>query len=1021
MESLRLTLQGLWWRRGVSFLVLVVASATVCAAASGPLYLRAAGESVLRDTLTGSVPAGSGIEVTRQGRAGPGLLADLGAVIRAADPPGAFPQSFPALEFDASVLNPASGRTEVNTLLTAPVGACDHVTVTEGRCPRLAGEVMLPADAPAVSSLLGLGRPVVVRGFSSRHGPLQLTPVGFYRPVDPKGTYWWGGTAFGAVSNEGSRIDPVLTAPATFNNLRPGTSVRLAARLPLDANRVHWASVPSLEQDLTWFDDRLRAAGDDVIVWTSLPALLEVAERYRRALDLPVTLVVVQLLALGWVLLFTAVGNAVGARGVEVGLAQVRGFSLGATLAFAVLEILLVLAAAAPLGVLLAWVGVHALSDAGLAPGTPVHVDQLTLLAAAAALGGGLIAAGLAALRVIRADVVTLLHRSSRDRRPGWTVAASALTASAAVAALASVAMTMPDISETGGAPEAVSDVRGLLAPGLVSVVMAAGGLPLLAGLCWLLAKATRGRRWVALFLAVRQVARRPAGLRVMLVLTVALGLATFAITGFVVFANNHNDRAIAETGADRVLTVATPAGASLRELVRAADPSGRAAMAVEYNGANGPDVRLVGVDTARLGAVGYWRADLTDRSPSDLRQVLASDATPAVTLRADAMRAVVQPVDIPAPARARLVVDLAVPDRAGVSVDLGDVRRPAPVHLNGCADRECRVVRLRIERPVTAVAPLAGSVELRRLEIRQDGRWTNLNLRPRSWTAVSGSGEPVGGVVAHAAGLRLRNTDTGLVAAPVAGLPALPILTTRDAAAAMSSLRLPAKGLDGRPLPVSPVAKADFVPRFGPRAVLADLTALERRVGGLPQTRHEVWLAAHASESVLEHLQDAGVRVLAEDRAADREERFGRQPPALALLLFLGAACLAALLASGGAVLDILQTARRREFEIAAMGAIGLRRGSLRAALVIEQSLLLGTSTLLGLAGGMLALRVTLPHVPEYVDSPVLPALRVDPQPAVVATVAACMAVAVLTTVTVAGTLLVRRSAIELLREAQT
>ena len=50
-RDLGLVLQGLWFRRWVSLAVLVVASLVVGAAVTGPLFLRAAGESVLRDTL----------------------------------------------------------------------------------------------------------------------------------------------------------------------------------------------------------------------------------------------------------------------------------------------------------------------------------------------------------------------------------------------------------------------------------------------------------------------------------------------------------------------------------------------------------------------------------------------------------------------------------------------------------------------------------------------------------------------------------------------------------------------------------------------------------------------------------------------------------------------------------------------------------------------------------------------------------------------------------------------------------
>ncbi len=55
--DLRLVLRGMWFRRGVSLAVLVLASLVVGGAVTGPLFLRSAGESVLRDTLDQALEA----------------------------------------------------------------------------------------------------------------------------------------------------------------------------------------------------------------------------------------------------------------------------------------------------------------------------------------------------------------------------------------------------------------------------------------------------------------------------------------------------------------------------------------------------------------------------------------------------------------------------------------------------------------------------------------------------------------------------------------------------------------------------------------------------------------------------------------------------------------------------------------------------------------------------------------------------------------------------------------------------
>lgn len=48
----------MWFRRGLSLAVLVLASLVVGGAVTGPLFLRSAGESVLRDTLDQALPVG---------------------------------------------------------------------------------------------------------------------------------------------------------------------------------------------------------------------------------------------------------------------------------------------------------------------------------------------------------------------------------------------------------------------------------------------------------------------------------------------------------------------------------------------------------------------------------------------------------------------------------------------------------------------------------------------------------------------------------------------------------------------------------------------------------------------------------------------------------------------------------------------------------------------------------------------------------------------------------------------------
>ncbi len=61
MWRLMIVLRGLWWRRGLTFAVLIVATITTAAAALGPLYARAASESTLQDQLAAAPVTSTGL------------------------------------------------------------------------------------------------------------------------------------------------------------------------------------------------------------------------------------------------------------------------------------------------------------------------------------------------------------------------------------------------------------------------------------------------------------------------------------------------------------------------------------------------------------------------------------------------------------------------------------------------------------------------------------------------------------------------------------------------------------------------------------------------------------------------------------------------------------------------------------------------------------------------------------------------------------------------------------------------
>jgi hypothetical protein len=886
IDAIVLALRGIWWRRGISLLLLAVATVVVAAAAGGPIYLRAAQESLLQDELRSWPTVATGLTVERVEEVRPDMLGDLSAAVaRAADGLPAHRPQIGGLELDALVLDDRDSLVATGRIVHRE-GACGAVRLRRGRCPVAAGEAMISAaTAAVVGGQAGRGLrvgpipPVLRGGGTPPVPPMTLRVVGVYDALDPDGPYWHSRDYVASQPDqpsEGTRVDAVFTPAATFGELSSRAFARVVIDLALDPAQVRLAGLPGLRAGADRLRQRMDQRAPDAQVTTFLGNVLGAAAINRRALTLPVVFVIAQLVGLGWFVLYMATANASSARAGEVALAKLRGFPPGAVLAFGLLEVLLLLVAAVPLGLLAGRAGIGLVSATQLLPGTPVEVPPGALVGAGVAFAGALAAAFLSGGRVLRGSVPELARRATAGRPGRRQLLGEAVAFVAAGAGLTLLVL--------GGAlgHEQQGDFRAtaLLVPGLVILMAALAGARLLATACRAAYRPTRASPHLGAFLAVRQVARRPAGLRLVVVLATAVGLASFAVAGWSVFGNNRHDRAMAELGAARVLTVRASNQAGLRRQVGAADPAGRLAMAVAAGVGPNAEVELVGVDTGRLAAVGFWRPDLAERP---LAELLA---------------------ELKAPAGAAL---------------------PAIVGADALAK-------------------------------------------------------------ARAAGRPLRGP-----------------------------------GLDGQPIDLRPVAVVAAVPGTGPYGAWVDLDRLERRATG-PRLypRSEVWLAEGAPEHLVDRLRAAGLAVEGERRASQREEVLARQAPSLGMLLFLVGAGVAALLAAGGTLLDLYLLGRRRAFELAAMRAIGVRRLTLAAGVLIEQAMVLGAGVVFGVAGGLLAVRLVVPAVPLYSDRPVFPPVLLAPDPRPLGLLLAALVAAVGAGIGLATALLVRSAVPDRLREAQ-
>lgn len=615
---MRLLGRALRWRARASVATALLAAVTVLAAVVGPLWTRAGSESILRDTLVAAgrtqdaaifqsqeVPDEEGLDFVRAG-ATTTPLPHYG-------PPIA------GIRLLTDTRLPGGGTLRVRGPLLWREGFCGQVVVLSGRCPTAAGEVMLHRiTAQRLKAGLGTVVQGAYQGLGDRFPgqPMQTRVVGSYVPKDARSGYWAGDgdTAFqhGAGGTDGltdlpDRVPATLTVPETFSALSRGTD---GDRIPqatvsvtrlLDVDHVRLADVPALrravEQAGVAVVDASSSGPRALVVFGNVAFQLDAAEAEGKQLGRASTIVLAQLVLLAGVVLVLVLSASGAARAPEIAAARLRGLRTRTVVQLALGEPVALVLVGTPIGALGGLLLAQAMAATRLRDGTPVAIGLGAVEALALAFAALLVAVALVCGRALGKPVLSLWQRT--DRPPSRFALAAELLA-AVVLAGAGYACTR------SGEP------WELLTPVPVSLAVALLGLRLLPLLFLPAVRRTRARRNVASFLAVRQLVRRREGSWLTGLLVVAFGLAATATASWSVATGVARTRARAEVGAPVVYLVQPDLqhpDLDLRAAVRAADPSGRKAMAVlEYLPfANDPGGRHLVVDSDRLAAVALW------------------------------------------------------------------------------------------------------------------------------------------------------------------------------------------------------------------------------------------------------------------------------------------------------------------------------------------------------------------------------------------------------------------------------
>ncbi len=1010
MIRLAALVRGLVQRGGTTLLILAVALVAAAAAAAGPVYYQAARDSIMHDAIARASFIGRGYEATETGSVN-GTLRQLIPAAR-----GRLALYLGGLA-RRDLFAPPVYAIETNELFpefrgTVPVvwrsGFCAQLRF-RGSCPAAPGQV-LASSVLAAQAGWHIGQRLSFPGWK----PLTIT--GLYRLPDASKPYWFGrGASYFPV---GSPLDALFTPRATMERL-PGTQQGTTVIDDLLRNpRLQPRDVTALSSAMTSFSNDPGLQAVQILVSSGIPVTLQGVLASWRTMAIPVVLITAQLIAACLLLLFLAVTDAIDARGQEIALAKLRGRGGWRTLVFGMSEPVLLLLLAWPAGTLLGWAATAALSRALLRNGTSVGLPPLAWAAAGAATLGGVVAVLLAARRTLRRPVLEEWRRSSR--RPegrGWVLDAVLATGAAA---------GLLELSVTGEIGSARRGALGLLVPGLLGLAIAVIASRLLPLACRAGFARTRRRGSIGVFLALRHVARRPGGVRTMMVLATAFALAAFAVTAWAVGRNNEQAVAAAQVGAPTVLTVSVPPGRDLSAAVARADPSGRMAAAVDRftsfaSGSAG--LTTLAVDPQRFAQVAGWRASYARAPLGALMRRIDPPAPAPVVLTGDAVRITVA-VHHLAPAGALLSADVttgASPVSLGTLPARGTVTRTGP--LVGCP---CVLNDLDLGPPANSLQnPVTGSVTITALQVHHAGGWVSLTPGALTSAAHWRAGRadvPPDRITGTSSGLDWRfsgRPEQDALLVSVNRPYPVPAVVARSMLGSGTGV-VTGVGLDGRPLQLRVVSGATVVPGAPQSGVIVDRRYAELAAGeDFPQVQTQVWLASGAPPAIARLLAAQGIRVVSASTAATVVARYARQGPALASVLFLADAAAAALLAAGAAVLGLYLSARRRRYEYAALSASGVPLRTLRRAVLTEMGLVLGFGVVVGIGAGLAAALLALRSVPEFVATPAAPPLSYVP-PAGPLVLLLGLAVLLLGVVAVtASTLLIRGVRLEQLREA--
>jgi hypothetical protein len=952
MATLRFLLRRFVAQRLLGLAVVTTLAFSVGVLVAGPIYADAAREAILSSQISGAAPT------VRNARL----------------------QLFGDAEFDHAAADAAI----TDAVEELPVGTVVRQGLSEVRFGSTAGpsipilsregideHLTIRGEAPGADGVLlhvGLARTQGVRRGDriAIIGPTdeerELVVTGTFEVTDGDEPYWFGSQS-PLPAPDSTQPQPIVVQPATLIEATSqlGLTTQYSWDAYLELQGIPFVRAEAVPGNLQAIFDRLQATSElsGLTLVSGLATLLDLVRQRVADLAVPILLVVFQIGAVTLAVLAGVGALALTRQAFELSVLHSRGFRRGVLLGAQAVQAILAGIVAFPLG-LLVGMGLASLASRANGPDLPTVLFPIRLnptgqlLGAIAAVVGAVILLVLSIPYVSR-TVLEERRAASREDRP----VLARVPVELFVLPLGIFAFLQLRASEEPRAGSGEIDPLILLAPTLLLF----GASFLALRLLLLVFRVLDGRigrtKRLSRYLAGRRVGRSPGtGFAAALLLLLSVGLLVVSTSYRAIVLRNHEDAAHAQVGADWRIELAAPPNilSAIRRMPPGTTPVVRTEPRFESGSFNLPPTALA-IDPATYGSVGWWREDFAE---SPLVDLLRDLRTPPFGQELPAGSSSIE-IDMQAGETARgLLMTVTAIDRNGI------VRTPPPQEIETGAgtyayavDDATRLLSITIHRP-SLESPSEATFTFTSVAV--DGQALPVDTwEPLTWRGSEGTVNTLGDGVAY----RMESGASDVIGGLLPPSDPVPIVVSPAVASAGGPTFV--VNLGGQDVVVDPVGQARQFPSVIPNApfVVISAPALLERAAAVPEpglVLNEVW--AGGETSPLPALRREGFIPGRVQRTAPIEGFLAQLPQSLALgLNFVSAAGGAGLVVVGvSAALYFAQ--RRRDYEFAALRAMGAAPGQIVRTLALEQLLLLGFAVAAGLGLGYLLLRLMMPHV---------------------------------------------------------